>query len=106
MATSSLAIKRLVQNSTILKRGAEAIRQDIFGHLPQLNIQTGHQKAKVSFTGPYLEKYYPESINTYARKVRIITAVEGVDLLRPFTFLAPSHILYFLFSSTFWSFFM
>lgn len=67
--SASYAIKKLVQNSAILKRGAEAARQEIFGHLPQLNIQSGHQKAKVSFTGPYLAKYYPESINKFARKV-------------------------------------
>lgn len=73
MASSS-AIKKLVQNSAILKRGAEAARQEIFGHLPQLNIQSGHRKAKVSFTGPYLARYYPESINTFARKVREIWA--------------------------------
>jgi hypothetical protein len=69
MASSS-AIKKLVQNSAVLKRGAEAARQEIFGHLPQLNIQSGHRKAKMSFTGPYLARYYPESINIYARKVR------------------------------------
>jgi hypothetical protein len=67
--STSHAIKKLVQHSTVLKRGAEAARQEIFGHLPQLNIQSGHQKAKVSFTGPYLAKYYPESINKFARKV-------------------------------------
>mmetsp|Transcript_62592 Transcript_62592/g.180041 ORF Transcript_62592/g.180041 Transcript_62592/m.180041 type:complete len:105 (+) Transcript_62592:116-430(+) len=66
---SSTALKRLVQNSAVLKRGAEAARQEIFGHLPQLNIQSGHQKAKKSFTGPYLARYYPESINKYARKI-------------------------------------
>jgi len=66
---SSLAVKRLVQNSAVLRRGAEVARQEIFGHLPQLNIQSGHKKAKVQFTGPYLERYYPESINKFARQV-------------------------------------
>jgi hypothetical protein len=64
------AIQKLIQQSPVLKRGAEYARQEIFGHVPQLNMQTGNTTAKKSFTGPYLEKYYPISINTYARKVR------------------------------------
>lgn len=73
------ALKKLVQKSAIVKRGAEAARQEIFGHLPQLNMQSGHRKAKKSFMGPYLAKYYPETINTYARKVRVL---EGSNLNR------------------------
>ena len=69
MSTSVAALKKIVQNSAILKKGSEAARQEIFGHLPQLNIRSGHKHAKKSFTGPYLERYYPESINKYARKV-------------------------------------
>jgi hypothetical protein len=85
MASSS-AIKKLVQNSAILKRGAEAARQEIFGHLPQLNIQSGHSKAKVSFTGPYLARYYPESINKYARKVRRTFGIElGIQYIANLT---------------------
>ena len=66
---SLAALRKIVQSSPTIQRGAEFARQEIFGHLPQLNIQSGHQKAKKSFTGPYLARYYPESINTYARKV-------------------------------------
>jgi hypothetical protein len=56
----------------MIQRGAEKARQDIFGHLPQLNLdRTGNHAAKKGFMGPYLEKYYPTSINVYARKVRM-----------------------------------
>jgi hypothetical protein len=64
-------LQKLIQNSHIIKRGAEKARQDIFGHLPQLNLDhTGNKAAKKGFMGPYLERYYPTSINVYARKVR------------------------------------
>jgi hypothetical protein len=52
-------------------RGAELVRQEIFGHVPQLNIRRGTKIAKQGLTGPYLARYYPMSINTVARKVRI-----------------------------------
>jgi hypothetical protein len=87
---SSLAIKKLVQHSAVLKRGAEAARQEIFGNLPQLNIQSGHQKAKQSFTGPYLAKYYPESINTFARKVGGVSVSCFFRCLDPTDFLVVS----------------
>ena len=66
---SQVALERLVKNSKLFKRGAEVARQEIFGNAPQLNIRTGGRRAKKPFTGPYLEKYYPTSIHTYARKV-------------------------------------
>eukprot|EP00532_Pseudo-nitzschia_australis_P001254 CAMPEP_0168196812 /NCGR_PEP_ID=MMETSP0139_2-20121125/20751_1 /TAXON_ID=44445 /ORGANISM="Pseudo-nitzschia australis, Strain 10249 10 AB" /LENGTH=114 /DNA_ID=CAMNT_0008121083 /DNA_START=151 /DNA_END=495 /DNA_ORIENTATION=- len=75
MASSSLsaassARRLLAQNSAVLKRGAEHARQQIFGHVPILEgAATGNKTAKKAFTGPYLEKYYPVSINHYARKV-------------------------------------
>ena len=73
MASSSAASstrRLLAQNSAVLKRGAEHARQQIFGHVPILEgAATGNKKAKKAFTGPYLEKYYPVSINHYARKV-------------------------------------
>ena len=74
MASSSAATKSvrklLSQNSAILKRGAEYARQEIFGHVPILEgAATGNKTAKKAFTGSYLEKYYPVSINHYARKV-------------------------------------
>jgi hypothetical protein len=69
MASKS-AIQKFVKNSYIVQRGAEKARQDIFGHVPQLNLPgTGHKNAKKIFTGPYLAQYYPTSINEYARKV-------------------------------------
>ncbi|KAG7338653.1 mitochondrial ribosomal subunit S27 [Nitzschia inconspicua] len=69
-ASASKNLQRFIQKSHIIQRGAEKARQDIFGHLPQLNLdRTGNKAAKKSFTGPYLEKYYPTSINVFARKV-------------------------------------
>ena len=69
---SKVALERLVKGSRLFKRGAEVARQEIFGNAPQLNIRTGGRRAKKPFTGPYLEKYYPTSIHTYARKVRFL----------------------------------
>ena len=67
--SSGKALRQLIK-SHIIQRGAEKARQDIFGHLPQLNLpKTGHKNAKKMFTGPYLDQYYPTSINEYARKV-------------------------------------
>jgi hypothetical protein len=72
MASAS-SLQKLFRNSPIIKRGAEHARQEIFGHVPQLNLpQTGTKNAKKTFTGPYLEKYYPTSINVFARKVSVI----------------------------------
>ena len=64
-----VALQRLVRRSTLFKRGAEVARQEIFGNAPQLNIQTGGRKARKAFTGPYIERYYPDSIHKYARQV-------------------------------------
>ena len=72
MASSSAKSVRqlLSKNPTLFKRGAEYARQEIFGHVPILEgAATGNKTAKKAFTGNYLEKYYPVSINHYARKV-------------------------------------
>jgi len=75
MASSSTkSVRKLLQNSSILKRGAEHARTEIFGHVPILEgASSGSKTAKKAFTGPYLDKYYPVSINHYARKVRVIS---------------------------------
>ena len=75
MASSSAkSIRQLLsKNSAVLKRGAEHARQEIFGHVPIIEgASTGNRTAKKAFTGSYLEKYYPVSINHYARKVRFV----------------------------------
>jgi len=71
MASSSTkSVQKLLQNSSILKRGAEHARTEIFGHVPILEgASSGSKTAKKAFTGPYLDKYYPVSINHYARKI-------------------------------------
>lgn len=68
---ASNAVKKLVQNNPAFKRGAEIARQEIFGHVPQLNVRSGSKIGKKQFTGTYLAKYYPESINKYARMVSL-----------------------------------
>ena len=79
-SASAKSIQKVIQNSAIVKRGAEYARQEIFGNLPQLNMPTGNKNAKKSFTGPYLEKYYPASINEIARKVSIGTVKFGITM--------------------------
>ncbi|VEU33902.1 unnamed protein product [Pseudo-nitzschia multistriata] len=71
MTASGGSVRRLLaQNSAVLRRGAEHARQQIFGHVPILEgAAAGNKTAKKTFTGPYLEKYYPTSINHHARKV-------------------------------------
>jgi hypothetical protein len=68
---SAAAIQKLVRHSPSIKRGAEVVRQEVFGHVPQMNLGSGNSTAKKGFTGPYIARYYPTSINTYARKVNI-----------------------------------
>ena len=60
---------KLIKKSPELRRRAELVRQDVFGHRPQLNVKSGNKIAKKGFTGPYIARYYPESINVSARKV-------------------------------------
>ena len=67
---SAKAIQALFRKSPSLKRGAETVRQEVFGHVPQMNLGSGGKTAKKQFTGSYLARYYPESINKYARMVR------------------------------------
>jgi hypothetical protein len=75
-SASASTIQKLIRNSSVVKRGAEHARHEIFGHAPQLNLpRAGTKNSKKIFTGPYLEKYYPTSINTFARKVSVFSSV-------------------------------
>lgn len=67
--TSRNAIQKIIKQSATIQRGAEVVRQEIFGHKPQLNLPSGGKTANQTFVGPFVEKYYPESINKYARLV-------------------------------------
>lgn len=71
MASNSAAalLSKFIRQSPIVQRGAQQARQDIFGHKPNLNLSSGGKAAKQSLTGPYLAKYYPTSINKYARQI-------------------------------------
>ena len=42
---------------------------DIFGTLPNKNIRTGHNVLKKRFTGALDLRYYPEKMDSVARKV-------------------------------------
>lgn len=78
---ASNAVKTFIKSNHAFKRGAEIARQEIFGHVPQLNVRSGSRAAKKQFTGNYLAKYYPESINKYARMVSFGDAMRLEDLI-------------------------
>lgn len=46
-----------------------AVARDIFGTLPNRNVRTGLQFLKKPLTGAYEARYYPESIDSFARRV-------------------------------------
>jgi hypothetical protein len=69
MVVSQSAILKAIKSPT-MQRSCEIVRQQVFGHVPQMNLGSGSKTAKKAFTGPYIARYYPESINEYARKVR------------------------------------
>lgn len=62
--------KKLYQTYPALKQGVEKVQQEVFGYAPKLHIRTGHQKAKKALTGVYLNRYYLDTIDKSARKVR------------------------------------
>ena len=59
-----------------------AVARDIFGTLPNRNVRTGMQFLKKPLTGAYEARYYMESIEPYARKVRRFWCLfeEGIHL--------------------------
>ena len=61
--------KKFFQAYPALKHGVEQVKRDVFGELPQLNVRTGHKKAKVALSGVYLNQYYLDPIDKFARKV-------------------------------------
>eukprot|EP00980_Cylindrotheca_fusiformis_P015679 scaffold4518_cov149-Cylindrotheca_fusiformis.AAC.14 len=86
----------MVQNSASFKRGAEIVRQEVFGHVPQLNVGSGGKTAKKQLTGTYLARYYPESINKYARMVssaQIIDTGNPAGLLTVDALLDPNRFM-------------
>jgi small subunit ribosomal protein S33 len=68
-SSGAAALAKFIRRSPIIQRGAEKARQDIFGHKPNLNLEGAGKTAKQPLTGPYIAKYYPTSINKYARQV-------------------------------------
>lgn len=47
-----------------------AVAREIFGTLPNRGVRTGMQFLKKPLTGAYERRFYPESIEPYARRVR------------------------------------
>jgi flagellar biosynthesis/type III secretory pathway ATPase len=75
MASSSLF--RTAQKIVLSEKAIQAchrVQRDVFAHLPQLNIRTGHQTAKIGFTGEYTsgDRYFHATIDPIARKVRVL----------------------------------
>lgn len=61
--------KPLIQVS---KQAIAAVQREIFGQLPAGHGRTGHQFLKKAHRGEIIARYYPESIESSARKVRWI----------------------------------
>ena len=80
LSASTQVYSRMIKKSPSIQRAAELVRQDVFGHRPQLNVKSGNKIAKKGFTGPYIARYYPEPIKVSARKVRVTKKVEDVHL--------------------------
>jgi hypothetical protein len=70
MASSSSSKKALTQVYPALRRGIQNVQRDVFGQYPQLNGQTGHQMNKTQLKSVYLNQYYMDPIEKFARMVR------------------------------------
>jgi hypothetical protein len=72
MSVSELtaSFRRLLKRSPELRNGIQQVKYDVLGHLPQLNIRTGHQYAKKQLKAVYYNQYYMDPIEKSARKVR------------------------------------
>ena len=66
----SSTAKKLIELTPALKVGIQKAKKEIFGTLPNTlgNQRRGHQVAKRQLTGVYLNQYYPEPIETFARR--------------------------------------
>jgi hypothetical protein len=67
---SSSTKKALTTVYPALRRGIQNVQRDVFGQYPQFNGQTGHQMNKTQLKAVYLEQYYMEPIEKFARMVR------------------------------------
>uniref|UniRef100_A0A6U3RDU9 Small ribosomal subunit protein mS33 n=2 Tax=Ditylum brightwellii TaxID=49249 RepID=A0A6U3RDU9_9STRA len=50
------------------KAALDKVRKEIFGNIPVRNMRTGNQVLRKPDVGPYLAKYYMESMDKSARK--------------------------------------
>ena len=53
------------------KEAISKLTREIFGQLPNRHIRTGHQVLKKRMVGVLEARYYPESIDSYARMVSL-----------------------------------
>jgi len=61
--------KALLKLYPSLNSAIQQVRQDVFGHVPQLGVRTARKFNKKQLTGVYLNQYYQEPIAKFARKV-------------------------------------
>lgn len=64
---SSSATKLLL--SPAAKIGIQKLQHEIFGQLPQLNVKTGYKTMKRMHRGAYIARYYPASMDRFAKMV-------------------------------------
>ena len=85
------------------KEAIAKLTRQIFGTLPNKNIRTGHQILKKRQTAVLDARYYPEKIDSAARKVRILYYInvfrtiffEWLNMQKPmFSYTAGIHFLY------------
>jgi hypothetical protein len=72
MSVSALtaSFRRLLKRSHELRNGIQQVKYEVLGHMPQLNIRTGHQYGKKQLKGVYYNQYYMDPIEKSARRVR------------------------------------
>jgi hypothetical protein len=65
----------LLQMYPQLKAGIDQVKRTVLGHYPNTNTRTGYQGNKIQLKGVYLNQYYMEPIDKFARMVCTIRVV-------------------------------
>ena len=68
----TMSSSKKILRSDLPMKAIQALRMEIFGETPFLtpNNRSSARLLKKTHTGPYLARYYPETIDSAARKVR------------------------------------
>jgi hypothetical protein len=69
MSTLAASFRRILKQNQPLRAGIQRVKCEVLGHLPQLNMRTGHQYGKKQLKGVYYNQYYMDPIEKFARKV-------------------------------------